>query len=281
VIDHSEPLARLRAANPVPTPDPAAVTTPAAVALLQRIVTEEPGAPVVGAGRWPRRRRLRLLVPALVLTGAAGAVGYALVNNGVSSPQTVACYQTADLHARTQVVAGDARGPATACADLWTSGAFGPPSVPPLVVCALPSGMAGVFPDADGTDVCARLGLAPVPAPAPSPTPAPEPVPGSAPSSPSLPGPPPTSTPAPADENARFLAFRDAVLPQFLDAACVDPATARAVVRRELDRAGLADWAVRTGQGVGDGFSADRPCATLAFRPTERAVLLVPAPPRR
>jgi hypothetical protein len=279
VIDHSEPLERLRAANPVPAPDPAAVTTPAAVALLHRIVTEEPARPVVAARPWLRRRRLRLLVPALVLTGAAGAVGYALVNNGVSSPQTVACYQSADLHARTQVVVGDARGPAANCADLWTNGAFGPPSVPPLVVCALPSGMAGVFPDADGTDVCARLGLAPVPAPGPAPTPVP--VPGSAPSSPAVPGSAPTSTPTPADENARFLAFRDAVLPQFLDAACVDPATAQAVVRRELDRAGLADWAIRTGQGVGDGFSADRPCATLAFRPTERAVLLVPAPPRR
>jgi hypothetical protein len=224
-------------------------------------------------------------VPALVLTAAAGAVGYAMVNNGVSSPQTVACYQSADLHARTQVVVGDARGPAATCADLWTSGAFGPPSAPPLVVCALPSGMAGVFPDVEGTDVCGRLDLAPVPArsPSPAPAPAPVPVPGSVPSSSAVPGPPPasTSTSALVDENARFLVFRDAVLPQFLDAACVDPATAQAVVRRELDRAGLADWAIRIGQGLGDGFSTDRPCATLAFRPTERAVLLVPAPPRR
>jgi hypothetical protein len=76
--------------------------------------------------------------------------------------------------------------------------------------------------------------------------------------------------------NDRFLAFRDAVLPRFQAATCIDPAAATALVRAELDRAGLADWQIRTGP-----FSAERPCATLAFRPENREVVLTPAPPRR
>jgi hypothetical protein len=59
----------------------------------------------------------------------------------------------------------------------------------------------------------------------------------------------------------------------------MDPGTGAAVVRRELERVGLGDWTVLGGSG--DGFSAERPCATLAFHPEERTIRLVPAPPRR
>jgi hypothetical protein len=277
VTDQSELLQRLRAANPVPVDDAGASSTPTAIALLDRILAEEPGRALPPPVRAPRARRwrLRLLVPVLAAAGAAGAVGYAMSNRSVTRPETVACFQRADLNARTQIVAPDARGPVAACTEVWAGGSFGATAVPPLAVCILPSGTAGVFPTDPGADPCARLGLVPAPTTAP-PAPAPAPGPGAA--------PPPTvgaATTAGVDENARFLAFRDAVLPQFVDATCVDPAAAQATVRRELDRAGLGDWTVRAGQGAGDGFTPDRPCATLSFRPAERAVLLVPAPPRR
>lgn len=273
MIDQSEPLERLRAANPVPVPNLSSATSPAALDLFRRIVAEEaagPGAPPAGPARpaRPSRRRARRLVPAVLLTVVAGAVAYAVGGGDVSKPHNVACYQRADLSARTEVVRVDARGPAAACADLWARGVFGDSTVPALAECALPSGSAGVFPSSRGADECRRLGLTALP---------------SATTVPALPPPAPGSSVAapPADVNAAFLAFRDAVLPQFLDAHCVDPAAAQDIVRRELDRAGLGDWTIRDGQGVGDGFSAERPCATLGFRPDEHQILLVPAPPRR
>ncbi|MFN2502873.1 MAG: hypothetical protein ABR540_01320, partial [Acidimicrobiales bacterium] len=115
-----------------------------------------------------------------------------------------------------------------------------------------------------GPDLCARLNLPPV-----TPT-TPPPTSGSA----------PTSPPA-SDLNARVLAFRDAVAGPFLESPCVEPPAAASMVRRELDRAGLADWTIRGGEGAsGDGFSAQRPCATLSLRPENREVVLVPAPRR-
>ena len=153
----------------------------------------------------------------------------------------------------------DERGPVAACAELWQRGVFGPVPVPPLVACVLPSGVAGVFPAAPGQDVCAVLSVPPV---APAPT-----------VSSTVPGPTPTQSPG--DVNVRILAFRDAVAPQFIDTGCVDPQAATTTVRRELERAGLGEWTVRA-----DGFSPERPCATLSLRPEAREVVLVPFPRR-
>lgn len=84
-----------------------------------------------------------------------------------------------------------------------------------------------------------------------------------------------------ADPSARIVAFREAVALPFLDSPCVTPRDAAVIVRRELDRAGLTDWTIRGGDGLpGDGFSAQRPCATLAVRPELREVLLVATPQR-
>jgi hypothetical protein len=190
----------------------------------------------------------------------AGAVASALLSGGVSKPENVACYERADLQSRTEAIGVDARGAAAACADLWAAGVFGDAAVPPLVECTLASGLVGVFPSTEGAQACARLGL-----PSPPPPPTAPPAPGN---------PPPTP---PVDVNARFLLFRDAALSEFLASPCVEPATAESIVRRELDRAGLADWSVRPDQA----FSPDRPCATLAFHPEQRQVGLVPGPPRR
>lgn len=264
MIDHRDPLERLRLANPVP---PAAVepaSSPAALALFLRIVNEDAVVPRAPSAR-RTRRRARWLVPGLVVAGLAGSGAYAVLTRPVSHPQTAACFERADLNAPTEVVVFGREGPAAACAEIWARGAFGPVQVPALAECTLPSGTPGVFPTTGGGQECSHLGLATMATSAP----------------PGPPGPGPSTSAPPGDENARFLGFRDAVLTEFLASPCTDPATADTVVRRELGRAGLGDWTVRSGQGAGDGFSADRPCATLAFRPDERTVVLVPAPPRR
>ena len=65
-------------------------------------------------------------------------------------------------------------------------------------------------------------------------------------------------------------------MPQFQDAGCVNPQDATAIVRRELQRAGLIDWTI-----VAEGFTAERPCATLGIQAETRRVILVPGTPRR
>jgi hypothetical protein len=259
VINLSDPLDRLRVANPVPAdqvmrtrPDPA---------LFRRITLEEP-AGLAGHRPAPARRRARRLVPAFLVAGLIGGAGaYGLLRDEVTKTVRVACYERADLAANIAVAIVEPAGPVAACADLWRQGVLGSGTeVPTLVECVLDSGVAGVFPAASGDDVCARLAL-----PAPAPTTA-------------------TTGPAPAagDVNARILQFRDAVFAQFLDVPCVEPRAASAIVRRELDRAGLSDWTIRGGEGLaGDGFSADRPCATLSLRAENKEVVLVPAPARR
>jgi hypothetical protein len=257
-----DPLERLRAANPVP-PAIAAAITPDPV-LLARITTAEP--PGRSAPARPRRRARRLVPVVLVGSMLGGAVAYGFLRDHVTNPETVECFKAPELAASADVAVVDQRGPVAACADLWQRGVLGAGAeVPPLVECVLAAGRAGVFPNLAGGDLCARLGLAAVSTAPPTTTP---PATGS----PPVPAMPTTS----ADVNARILAFRDEVLPQFLDSPCIELAPATALVRRELDRAGLNDWTVR----AGDGFSADRPCATLALRPDSHEVLLIPTPRR-
>ena len=263
MIHTSDPLDRLRAVNPVP-PAEVALLRPDPV-LFDRITSAPP---VRTAHPLRRRRRGRRVVPALVATSLlGGAVAYGLLRGGVTRPETVACFERADLSAATAVPAVEAAGPIEACADVWRRGTFGGGTeVPPLVACVLPTGVAGVFPATAGADVCTALNLVPI-------TPTPPPPPPLPPTT--TPGPAPAPQPT-ADLNTRILNFRDAVLGQFVDAPCMAPATGADIVRRELDRAGLGDWTVVSG-----AFSVDRPCATLSLRPEERQVLLVPAPPRR
>lgn len=260
-MQRSDPLERLRGANPVPlaaklpAPDPV---------LFHRIVS---GRTAPGPERRSRRSRSRRLATVVVVMASllGGTVAYALLWTDVTKPQTVACYASADPEADTAVVAVDVDGPVDACADLWRRGVLGGGGpVPALQLCVLESGVAAVAPALPGRDTCVALAGTPVVTSVPSSTVA-----------------PPSGEP-PADVNARVLALRDALLPQFLDVPCVDPQDGAVIVRRELDRAGLGDWEVRDGQGVaGGGFSPERPCVTLSLRPDQREVLLVPAPPRR
>ena len=258
MIEMSDPLERLRALNPVP-PAEVARLRPDPV-LFDRIISAPPAAVAD-----PRRRRRRL-VPALLVTSlAGGAVAFGLLRGDVSRPESVACFERADLASATEVPELEAAGPIETCAGLWRRGVLGAGAeVPPLVACVLPSGVAGVFPAVGVSDVCTALNLVPItPAPPPTATTAPGPA----------PAPPPQPA---ADLNTRIVNFREAVVGQFLDVPCMAPSTGTDIVRRELERAGLGDWTVES-----SGFSAERPCATLSLRTEERRVILVPAPPRR
>ena len=257
MIDMSDPLERLRAVNPVPAAEVALLTPDRE--LFDRITSVPP---VTVADPLHRRRRGRRLVPVLAVASLlGGAAAYGLLRRDVSRPETVVCFERADLTAAADAVrVFEATGPIEACAALWRRGVFGEGGeVPPLVECVLPSGLAGVFPATAGVDVCTAVTSVP-----PAPTP---------------PAPTTTTPPAtapPADVNTRVLRFRDAVLAQFLDTPCMAPAAGVDIVRRELDRAGLGEWTIVSG-----GFSAERPCATLSLHSAERQVILVPSPPRR
>jgi hypothetical protein len=254
MIEMSDPLARLRAVNPVPAAE-VALLEPDPV-LFRRIVAGRPEAGVVV----PRRRRpARRWVPALVVTSLlGGAVAYAVLRDEVTKPISVSCYEQADLNADIAVAPVGDGGPLAACAEVWRRGGLGTVTeVPPLVECTLASGGVGVFPATAGGDVCAGLDLPPVPSTTTPPAPAPDP-------------------PAPADVNARILAFRDATVPQFLEAACMTPQVGTDIVRQELERAGLIGWTI-----TAEGFTAERPCATLSIQTAARQVILVPAPARR
>jgi hypothetical protein len=253
MIDSSDALTRLGAANPVPAAH-VALLEPDPV-LFRRIVAG--AGDVAVPARHPRRRPARRLVPALLVTSLlGGTVGYALLRDEVTKPATAACYERADLRAATVAAAVGDEGPLAACADMWRRGEFGAVAeVPPLTQCTLESGVVGVFPATAGADTCAGLHLPPTPSATSAPAPAPDP---------------------PTDVNARILAFRNAIQPQFVGAACVTPEAGTGIVRRELDRAGLTGWTV-----VADGFTPERPCASLSILADIRQVILVPAPPRR
>jgi hypothetical protein len=254
MIEITDPLARLRAANPEP-PTEVALVEPDPV--LFRSITAADTAPPAPVRRERLRRPARRFVPALVVTSLlGGAVGYAVLRGEVTKPVNAACYESADLGAATDVARVGREGPAAACAELWRRGVFGPVTeVPPLTECTLPSGGVAVFPVTAGApNPCAGLDLPPVARSTTVPAPA----------------------TAPADSNSRVLAFHDAVVPQFLGATCVTRQEGTEIVRRELDRAGLAGWTV-----MAEGFTPERPCATLSIQADIRRVTLVPGPPRR
>jgi len=253
-----DPLDRLRAVNPVLLNG--ATLSPPDPVLFRRITSDVRAIEPLEVRPDRPRRRTRRLVPALlVISLVGGATAYALLRGEVTKPESVACYESANLRSDTEVASIDERGPAAACADLWRRGEFGAGvEVPELAECVLDTGVPGVFPATAGRDVCTDLNLAPAPTSRP-PASTTSPVPSQ----------------PPSDLTAQVLAFREATAAPFLDSPCVEPPAAAAIVRRELDRAGLGDWAVRSGD-----FPAQRPCATLSVRPENREVVLVPSPRR-
>ena len=273
-----DPLERLRVLNPVSADElDALVWAEPAQACFRRIVAGEiptvqgrpgrlraplPAGPVGASGP---RRALRVAVLAAVASTSLVVAGYALVGRQPSKPQTVACFAAADLRAETAVVGSGPGGPVATCARLRDRGFLGADTTSTLRACVLESGAVGVFPEATGRDVCLDLGLASVSTPA-----------GGGRESPSRPS---IEADDPAVAAARFTAFRDAVLPRLVDQGCVGAGPAEAIVREELGRAGLQGWTVVIGVGEdGLGFSAERSCASLNFKPEVRTVELAPVP---
>ena len=200
-----------------------------------------------------RRRRLLVLVlvPAvLAVLAVSGFTTYALTREP-SHPESVGCFETAELDGNIAIVNADGRGPTAICAELWRQGDMGPgPAPKSLAACVLETGAVGVFPSS-GKDTCEQLGLADLP-------------------------------PTYAAEAERFAALRDAIAAE-LGASygstdrvpkCLREEEARGLVRHELAARGYEDWSIEV---IGGGFT-DSPCAAmgLGFDGERKVVLLVP-----
>jgi hypothetical protein len=207
------------------------------------------------AARKRKRRLVLVLVPAsVVLLAVTGFTTYALIREPTQL-ESVGCYDRASLEANVAVVSADGRDPAEICGEIWAQGALAEAPVPDkLASCVLDTGAIGVFPSS-GAGTCEKLGLADLPA-------------------------------SYAAEGKRFAALRDAIVAELGEPAsgstrggpeCVGEDEARAIVRRELDAHGYADWTVEV---AGEPFSTGRPCADVSFDGAGKTVLLVAVGPR-
>ena len=189
-------------------------------------------------------RRGRFVAAVGVVVASALSVGFTVhaLTTDVTEPTGIACYASRDLGAGTAVVGADGRSPVAVCEEAWQRGDIGSGPVPSLAACVLPSGTVGVFPGGRGT--CATLDLVPL------------------------------DEGAYLAGSAGVIALRTSLVDRFLTSGCLDRSSATRVVEEELGDHGLAGWKIVNPTG----FTADRPCASLAFEPAARTVLLVPMP---
>lgn len=188
--------------------------------------------------------RRRFAAAAAVVVVSALSVGFTVhaVTRDATQPMGIGCYASADLGASTAVVGEDGRSPVAVCEEAWLRGDIGSGPVRSLQACVLPSGAVGVFPG--GPDTCATLDLTAL------------------------------------DEAAYragtgdFIALRTALVDRFLASGCLDRPGAMRVVEEEVADHGLSGWKIVNPTR----FTADRPCASLAFEPAAKAVVLVPMP---
>jgi hypothetical protein len=159
-----DPLARLRAANPVPPEEAPSADSPQAVAMFERIVATPPDAAPPATVRLFRRslrRRLWVLIPAAIVAGAAS---YAAAHHGRAAAGIV-CWADANTGAQTDRGQGDldAEHATEACDGLWApGGVFNPTGAiqpPPLTACVSDPGLIAVVPDTLRPDTCVHLGL--------------------------------------------------------------------------------------------------------------------------
>jgi hypothetical protein len=162
----NDPLARLRAANPVPPEEAPSAESPEAVAMFERIVATPPdGAPPAAVRPFRRslQRRLWVLIPAAVLAGAAA---YAALHRGEPAAGVV-CWARATMQEPVDRASGDvSKGdPISACQAAWAPhGDLNPTGsidVPALTACVKDDVVIEVFPDEFPPDTCGHLGLDP------------------------------------------------------------------------------------------------------------------------
>ena len=202
------------------------------------------------APRRQRRRRLVIaLVPAVMILLAATAFTTYKLTRNPTHLESVGCFDRASLEANTAIVDADGRDPVAICAEIWQQGALGKQRPTRLQACVLQTGAIGVFP---GSNACAALGLAPLPA-------------------------------SYASEARRFAALRNAIVARLGEPAsgsskrgpqCVGQAAAESFVRRQLDARGYRGWHIKVAGGT---FSTSRPCAEPSFDTGSRTVFLLPA----
>ena len=205
---------------------------------LIRHVATTPPAKRAGAGRVA----LVAIPSLLVLLGAVAFTVYVAMRPA-DELSAIGCYEEARLDGDVSIVSADGRSPVEICADVF---ADKNPNVAngPLSASVLENGAVGVFPG--GRETCARLALSAL-------------------------------APGYEADAARFAGLRDALLATFSGRRCVGEAEATRIVRRELDARGFRDWRIEVGPGIaGEGFSAERPCASLSFEGDEEMVILVP-----
>lgn len=202
------------------------------IALMEQPRSEDPK-------QSPRRRRVvtALLVPAALLT-AGGA--YAITHAPASATvEGIVCFEDASGNSGGSVVGADGRQPGEVCAQMWEAGNIVPnvSEAPPLQACTLPKAhYVGVYPSGD-PNLCALLGLAPVPV-------------------------------GYEEAAARFSAMRDD-LAQHLNSACVDGQEATRIARETLDRHGFDEWNI---EAVGP-WSWKDPCSTSYYLNAVRRVV--------
>ena len=255
MTEELDPIEALRTQNPV---DPQTLAEPRdsayAQALFEKIiltsqtpVSTSAFAPSHLPDVPPRRKPRRIVVIPVAVMAALGLAAFAwiLVPQSVTKYANVGCYAADSLNANTAII-GSGNDPISACGVLWEQGQFGPPSHPGLAACVLPSGAVGIFPTTSGDSVCSQLNLA-VP-----------------------------EQPYPNAVSKAFNSFKSAVVSELVAAKCMSPVNARSTVRQELDTHNLSSWTVSSGT-----FTADRPCAGLAFNTDGHQILLVPQPPNQ
>lgn len=186
-------------------------------------------------GRTPKPWLLGGGAVAIVLATAAFAV---LRTSSVSDPTAVSCLATTSLD-------GDLVGltasddPVGACRQLWIDGTLGDGGVPPLTGCVNAAGAAAVVP-AEGT-ICNRLGLAEL-------------------------------EPGLNDEQQTVLDVNESLIELF-GGECFEQDAAVEEVRRQLDAAGLDDWAV----DVPEPFGNEQPCAVPGVDTENRRIFVIGA----
>jgi hypothetical protein len=247
MMSHFDPDELLRSANPV---DEARLFAPLESPSAQRLFEKITGVGYLPRPEPPYRRRWRVYVTSVVAAVAvSGGVAFALTYRQPTKRVNVECFSQPSLTGRGHVAVSDGRDPITVCREAWANGdvGFGQPS-PSLVACVLRSGVAGVFPSADGTDdVCGRLGLSPMSVTSPQ---------------------VPTSIPA-------VVVLRDRLVAA-MTRSCLGLPQAEALVQTELRRAGLTGWTVT----IITPFSLGRPCASLGVDdPGRRVILTIPKAP--
>lgn len=245
----------LQAANPVSEEQlPMPSDSPAAQLLYEQIT----GTPYAGSSR--RSSRRRWLGPGLAtlvaVTGIGTVAAYSLANH-LTSHLTVACYAKPDLEGHALAVNADSDGPVAACSRAWADGRFGTGTVPQLVACLAPEGVASVFPSAPGADVCGQLGLPALPAGA-----------ATLDTTPTTAAPPTTANP-----ESLTVALRDAVVAD-LQASCLTDSQAELTIDKLFAKAEIK-WTVITPTP----FPPGRPCASPGFDEAKHQVVITGIPP--